>query len=62
MCGVAVMCGDKGHLFHKGSNVVKKIAAWIQREISNPQHHCCTVAHKENNVCNIDMKAKKKRN
>ena len=41
--GVAIMYGDKGYLFHKGSNVAKNIEAWIQKEISSSHFHCCTV-------------------
>ena len=52
MSGVAVIDGDQGHLFNKGSNVARKIEAWIRMEISNSQHHGCTVAHKEDNVDN----------
>ena len=32
MGGVTVLYGDKGYMFHKGSNVAKKIDAWIQKE------------------------------
>ena len=46
MGGVAVMYGDNGYLFHKGSNVTKKIEAWIQTEISSSQHHGSTHANK----------------
>ena len=42
MGGVTVY-GDKGYMFHRGSNVAKKIDAW-------------TDAYKENNVYNIYMK------
>ena len=31
--GVIVLYGVKGHMFHKGSNVAKKIDAWIQKEL-----------------------------
>ena len=30
--GVTVLYGDKGYMFHKGSNVAKKLMAWIQKE------------------------------
>ena len=33
MGGVTVFYGDKGYMFHKGSNVAKKIDAWIQKEM-----------------------------
>ena len=51
--GVTVLYGDKGYMFHKGSNVAKKIDAWIQKELKDSQYRGCTVAHKENNVYNI---------
>ena len=54
--GVTVLCGDKGYMFHKGSNVAKKIDAWIQKEMRDSQYYGCTVAYKENNVYNIYMK------
>ena len=53
MGGVTVLYGDKGYMFHKGSNVAKKIDAWIQKEMRDSQY---TVAYKENNVYNIYMK------
>ena len=56
MGGVAVLYGDKGYMFHKGSNVAKKIDAWIQKELRDSQYRGCTVAYKENNVYNIYMK------
>ena len=56
MGGVTVLCGDKGYMFHKGSNVAKKIDACIQKEMSGSQYFGCTVAYKENNVYNIYMK------
>ena len=54
--GVTVLYGDKSCMFPKGSNVVKKIDAWIQKELRDSQHRGCTVAYKENNVYNIYMK------
>ena len=54
--GVTVLYGDKGYMFHKGSNVAKKIDAWIQKELRDSQYRGCTVAYKENNVYNIYMK------
>ena len=56
MGGVTVLYGDKGYMFHKGSNVAKKIDAWIQKELRDSQYRGCTVACKENNVYNIYMK------
>ena len=56
MGGVTVLYGDKGYVFHKGSNVAKKIEAWIQKDIRESQYHGCTVAYKENNVYNNYMK------
>ena len=56
MGGVTVLYGDKGYMFHKGSNVAKKIDAWIQKEMRDSQYYGCTVAYKEDNVCNIYMK------
>ena len=40
----------------KGSNVAKKIDAWIQKELRDSQYRGCTVVCKENNVYNIYMK------
>ena len=45
-------------MVHGGSNVAKKIDAWIQKKMKISQHHGCTVAYKENNVYNIHMKPK----
>ena len=56
MGGVTVLYGDKGYVFHKGSNVAMKIDAWIQKELRDSQYRGCTVAYKENNVYNIHMK------
>ena len=56
MGGVTVLYGDKGYMFHKGSNVAKKIDSWIQKEMRDSQYYGCTVAYKVNNVCNIYMK------
>ena len=56
MGGVTVFYGDKGCMFHKGSNVAKNIDAWIQTEMRDSQYYGCTVAYKENNVYNICMK------
>ena len=33
MGGVTVLHGDKGYMFHIGSNVTKKIDAWIRKEL-----------------------------
>ena len=54
--GVTVLYGDKGYMFHKGSNVAKKIDAWIQKELRDSQYRGCKVAYKENNMYNIYMK------
>ena len=43
MGGVTVLYGDKGYMFHKGSNVAKKIDAWIQKELRDSQYRGCTV-------------------
>ena len=56
MGGVTVLYGDKGYMFHKGSNIAKKIDAWIQKELRDSQYRGCTVAYKENNLYNICMK------
>ena len=56
MGGVTVLYGNKGYMFNKGSNVAKKIDAWIQKELRDSQYRSCTVAYKENNVYNIYMK------
>ena len=45
MGGVTVLYGDKGYMFHKGSNVPKKIDAWIQKEVRDSQYYVCTVAY-----------------
>ena len=50
MGGVTVLCGDKGYMFHKGSNVAKKIDAWIQKELKDSQYRGCTVAYKKQRV------------
>ena len=42
--------------FHKGSNVAKKIDAWVQKELRDSQYRGCTVAYKENIVYNICVK------
>ena len=47
-----MLYGDKGYMFHKGSNVAKKIDA----ELRDSQYQGCTVAYKENNMYNIYMK------
>ena len=39
-----------GYMFHKGSNVGKKMDAWVQKELRDSQYRGCTVAYKENNV------------
>ena len=44
---LSVLCGDKGYMFHKSSNVAKKIDAWIQKELKDSQYRGCTVAYKE---------------
>ena len=54
--GNTVLYGDKGYMFHKDSNVAKKIDAWVQRELRDSQYRGCTVAYKENNVYNIYVK------
>ena len=58
MGGVTVLYGNKGYMFHKGSNVAKKIDAWTQKELRDSQYRACTVAYRENNVYNICMKPK----
>ena len=47
---------------HKGSNVAKKIDAWIQKELRDSQYRGCTVAYKENNVHNINVKPRENKN
>ena len=47
MGGVTVLYGDRGYMFHKGSNVAKKIYAWVQKELRDSQYRGCTVAYKE---------------
>ena len=48
-----MLYGDKGYMFHKGSNVAEKIDAWVQKELRYSPYRSCTVAFKENNVYNI---------
>ena len=43
-------------MFHKGSNVAKKIDAWVQKELRDSQYRGCTVAYNENTVYNIYMR------
>ena len=59
MGGVTVLYGDRGCMFHKGSNVAKKIDAWVQKELKDSRHRGCTVVYKENNVYNICMSRSK---
>ena len=40
---VTVLYGDNGYMFHKCSNVAKKIDAWIQKERRDSQYYGCTV-------------------
>ena len=54
--GVIVLYGDKGFLFHKVSNVAKKIDAWIEKELRDSQYRGCTVAY---NVYNVYMKPRR---
>ena len=61
MGGVTVLYGDKGYMFHKGSNVAKKVDAWIQKEMRDSQDRGCTVVYIENNVYNIYMKPRETR-
>ena len=46
-------------MFHKGSNVAKKIDAWIQKELTDSRYQGCTLAYKENNVYNIYIKPRR---
>ena len=55
-----MLYGDKGYMFHKGSNVAKKIDAWIQKESRDSQYRGCTVAYKENNVCKHQHETERK--
>ena len=45
--GVTVLYGNKRYMFHKGSNVAKKMDAWVQKEMRDFQYRVCTVAYKE---------------
>ena len=47
MGGVTVLYGDKGYMFHRGSNVAKKIGAWIQKEMRDSQYYGCTDAYQK---------------
>ena len=39
-----VLSGNTGYMFHKGSNVAKKIDAWIQKVMKDSQYFGCTIA------------------
>ena len=52
---------DTGHMFHKGSNVAKKIDALVQKGLSDSQYRGFGVAYKENNVHNIYVKPRETR-
>ena len=54
--GVTVLYVDKGYMFHKGSNVAKKMDVWVQKELRDSRYRGCTVAYKENDVYNIYVK------
>ena len=58
MGGVAVLHGDKVYMFHKGSNIAKKIDAWIQKEMRDSQHYGWKVAYKDN-VYNVKPRGNK---
>ena len=55
MGGVTVLNGDKGYIFHKGSNVEENRCVDPEGDES-----VCAVAYKENNLYNISMKPKGK--
>ena len=38
MGGVTVLYGDKGYMFHKGSNVAKKMHSFIHKELRDSQY------------------------
>ena len=42
-----MLYGDKGYMFHKGSNVAKKIDAWIQKEMTDSQYFGRTHSSRE---------------
>ena len=42
-----MLYGDIGYMFHKGSNVAKKMDVWVQRELRDSQYRGSTVAYKE---------------
>ena len=43
--GVTVLYGDKGYMFHKGSNVAKKIDAWVQKWLRDSRYRgTCTTS------------------
>ena len=46
MGGVTILYGDRGYMFHKGSNVAKKIDAWVQKEMrdSRTKRTTCTTS------------------
>ena len=50
MGGVTVLYGDKGYMFHRGSNFVKNIDAWIQKVMRDSQYYGCTDAYKKRGV------------
>ena len=41
--GYAVMHGDEGYLFHKGSPAAEEVDAWVQDEARASQRYGCTV-------------------
>ena len=47
MGGVTVLYGDKVYMFHRSSNVAKKIGAWIQKEMRDSQYYGCTDAYQK---------------
>ena len=53
MGGVTVLYGDKSYMFHKGSNVAKKLDASILKESRDSPHR--GVANEENNMYNIHV-------
>ena len=57
--GVTVLYGAKGCMFHKSSNVAKKMDAWVHKELRDSQYRGCAIAYKENHVYNIYVKPRK---
>ena len=59
MGGVTVLYGDKGYIFHKGSNVKKKIDSWIQKEMRDSPHRLNSCVQREQCVQHLQETERK---